>query len=124
MFRLPRNPNEQPRHDDGMDVQLLIVNDCPNQGPAAVVLRQALDDVGMAAVRFTTRVVASQQEAERVGFLGSPSIQIDGRDPFADPAGVPALACRLYRDDMGLSGVPPLGPLRQALQRAADTAAI
>ena len=105
-----------------MDVQLLIVDGCPNEGPAAVVLRRALDEVGLAAVGFTTAVVTGQAEAEQLGFLGSPSVHIDGRDPFADPTRVPALACRLYSDGAGLSGVPPLGSLRQALKRAADNA--
>ncbi|WP_245603561.1 hypothetical protein [Salinispora cortesiana] len=103
-----------------MDVQLLVVVDCLNEEPAAVVLRQALDDVGLSAVRFTTRVIETQDEAERIGFTGSPSVFIDGRDPFVEPGQLPALACRLYRDDDGGSGVPPLGPLRQALKLAAD----
>jgi hypothetical protein len=106
-----------------MDVQLLVVDDCPNAGPAAVVLRQALDEAGLSTVGFTTRVVASQQEADQVGFLGSPSVLIDGTDPFADPTRRPAMACRLYDDEAGLSGVPPLGPLRQAFKRAADAPA-
>lgn len=29
-----------------MDVELLIVPDCPNEGAAAVLVRRALDDVG------------------------------------------------------------------------------
>lgn len=88
---------------------------CHNEEPAAVVLRQALDDVGLSAVQFTTRVIETQDEAERIGFTGSPSVSIDGRDPFVEPGQLPALACRLYRDNDGGSGVPPLGPLREAL---------
>lgn len=103
-----------------MDVQLLVVTDCPNEGPAAVLLRRALDDVGLSSLRFTTRVVSSQVEAEQLGFTGSPSVLIDGRDPFAQPGQRPALACRLYRDDAATSGVPPLAGLRQALRQAAD----
>ncbi|MBM0257604.1 hypothetical protein [Micromonospora sp. 4G55] len=103
-----------------MEVQLLVVEDCPNRGPAAVVLRRALDEVGLSPVHFTTRVVTSQAEAEQLGFLGSPSVLIDGRDPFAEPHHRPALACRLYGDDTGVSGVPPIRRLRQALKQAAD----
>jgi hypothetical protein len=104
----------------GMDVQLLVVADCPHEGPAAVVLRRALDDVGLDTVRFRTRVIGSQHEAEQTGFLGSPTILINGQDPFAAPARAPALACRVYRDESGQSGVPALRPLRQALKQAAD----
>ncbi|MER6591176.1 hypothetical protein ABT214_04830 [Micromonospora purpureochromogenes] len=106
-----------------MRVELLVVEDCPNEGPAAVVLRRALDEVGLSTVRITTRVVTSQAEAEQLGFLGSPSVLIDGRDPFAEAHHRPAIACRLYPDDTGLSGVPPLRRLRQALKQAADATA-
>ncbi len=99
-------------------MQLLVVVDCPNEDRAAVILRQALDEAGLADVRFSTRVVADQAEAEAVGFVGSPTILINGGDPFAPPTRAAGLACRLYRDDAGVSGVPPLAPLRQALQQA------
>ncbi|WP_188116059.1 hypothetical protein [Salinispora fenicalii] len=85
-----------------------------------MILRKALDDVGLPEVQFSTRVVADQAEAEAVGFAGSPTILIDGCDPFAASTGTAGLACRLYRDDAGLSGTPPLAPLRQALKRAAE----
>jgi hypothetical protein len=35
------------------------------------VLRRALDEVGLGAVWFTTRVMTSQVAAEQLGFLGS-----------------------------------------------------
>ncbi|MFG3700853.1 hypothetical protein ACGF5C_23520 [Micromonospora sp. NPDC047620] len=106
-----------------MDVQLLVVADCPNEGPAVVALRRALDEVGLSAVPFTVRVVTSEAEAEQLGFFGSPSVLIDGGDPFAEPHHRPALACRLYRDEADVSGVPPVGLLRQALKRAVDSSA-
>lgn len=107
-------------HRGRVDVQLLVVTDCPNEGPAAAVLRQALDDTGLSTVQFTIRVVSDQAEAERIGFTGSPTVLIDGRDPFAEPGQHPALACRLYRHDTEIFGVPPLRPLRKALKMAAD----
>ncbi|MEW2386088.1 hypothetical protein AB0873_28910 [Micromonospora sp. NPDC047707] len=106
-----------------MKVELLVVEDCPNEGPAAAVVRRALDEVGLSTVRITVRLVTSQAEAEQLGFLGSPSVLVDGRDPFAEANRRPAMACRLYRDDTGVSGMPPIRRLRQALRQAADTAA-
>jgi hypothetical protein len=107
-------------NDGHMDVRLVVVPGCPNEGPAAAMLRRALDDVGLAAVRFTTIVVDDQAEAERLGFTGSPSVFVNGRDPFAEPGQRPALACRLYREGTVTSGVPPLAGLRRALEHATD----
>ncbi|MET7671927.1 DF family (seleno)protein [Micromonospora luteifusca] len=106
-----------------MNVELLVVEDCQNEGPAVVVVRRALDEVGLAAVRITVRVVTSQAEAEQLGFLGSPSVLIEGQDPFAEPHHRPAMACRLYREETGASGVPPIRRLRQAFKQAAGTTA-
>lgn len=103
-----------------MDVELLMVPDCPNAGAAAVLLRRALNDVGLASVPIRTRVVSSVGEATQRGFAGSPTILIDGQDPFADPAQPVGLTCRVYVADGVRSGVPDLRGLRQALKRRAD----
>ena len=51
---------------------------------------------------------------------GSPTLLINGADPFAVPGQVPGLSCRLYRDAAGrLAGAPSLEDLRRALERAA-----
>ncbi|MER7468661.1 hypothetical protein [Streptomyces sp. NPDC097981] len=68
-------------------------------------------------------MIGDHAGAERSGFTGSPSILIDGRDPFAEPGTVPSLACRVYPTATGRAGVPGFDQLRQALQEAAGTAA-
>lgn len=50
--------------------------------------------------------VETIEAARRLGFIGSPTIRIAGRDPFAQPDAVPALACRLYSTPEGLTGAP------------------
>lgn len=104
-----------------MDVELLVICDCPNEGPAAVQLRRALDDVGLFNTRFRTTVVGTMAQAKERGFVGSPSIFIDGQDAFPAPGAHPAVACRRYTTDTDAVGLPPLRPLRQALKQAADT---
>lgn len=108
-----------PADTDGMDVELLVVPDCPNEAPAAALLRTALDDVGLGRVPVTTTVIDTQEHAERLRFIGSPTIRIDGADPFAEPGQPVALACRIYRNTTGPAGIPDLRQLRQALKRAA-----
>jgi hypothetical protein len=103
-----------------MDVQLLVVGDCPHEAVAAALLRQALDDIGLAHVPFSTIVVSTPAHAAELRFVGSPTFAVDGRDLFAPPDDVPALACRLYSTRTGSAGVPELQTLRQALKEAAD----
>ncbi|WP_073446331.1 hypothetical protein [Streptomyces yunnanensis] len=106
-----------------MEIEVLVVPDCPHQQLAEERLRQALDDAGLAAVGFTTRVIADLAEAERSGFTGSPTILVDERDLFAVPGTTPSLACRIYRTSDGLAGAPDVDQLRQALEAAATDAA-
>ena len=93
--------------------------DCPNEVPAVALLRAALDGVGLARLPIIATVIDSSAEAERRGFVGSPTILIDGGDPFAEPGQPAAVACRIYRKTAGPAGTPDLRQLRQALKRAA-----
>ena len=101
-----------------MRIELLVVPDCPNQAPAADLIATAVADTGVPAT-VTVRTINSQAQARRNGFTGSPTIRLDGLDPFARPDAPVALACRLYVTPAGLRGVPALEDLHQALQQAA-----
>jgi hypothetical protein len=110
-----------------MDVELLVVPDCPNESAARQLLRTALDDIGLARVDFRVTVIADRGDAERRGFHGSPSFLVDGADLFAEDATPETgmLACRIYRSSLeGVSGVPTLRDLRRELKRAAHRALI
>ena len=63
-----------------VDVELLVVPDCPNESVALSLLRVAFDRVGLAAQSVRTTVIASQEQAQDRGFVGSPTILIDGVD--------------------------------------------
>ena len=104
-----------------MEIQVLVVPGCPNHRLAAERLRRALDDAGLMSTSLATRMIADRPEAELSGFTGSPTILIDGRDPFAEPDAEPSLSCRLYRTSDGLAGAPSLEQLRHALEAATDT---
>jgi hypothetical protein len=103
-----------------MDVELLVVPDCPNESVALSVLRSAFDRVGLAGQSARTTVIASQDQVEERGFVGSPTILIDGVDPFVVAGQSPAFACRVYATPAGLSGVPPLGDVISALTAASN----
>jgi hypothetical protein len=97
-----------------MEIDLLYVPDCPNRAAARELIELALARTQLAAV-VREQEIHSGEEAERLGMRGSPTILIDGRDPFAGGAGPAAMSCRLYRRDAGVSGVPPVSQLIEAL---------
>jgi hypothetical protein len=65
-------------------------------------------------------VTASQQQAEERESVGSPTILVDGVDPFGVAGQSAALAGRVCATPAGLSGVPPLGDVVCALTAARD----
>jgi hypothetical protein len=104
-----------------MQVHVLVVPDCPHAEPATAVARRALDEFGLNHVWVTTILVTSQAQAEQLQFAGSPTVMIDGHDPFAGPASSPGLSCRLYRDGITLTGTPPLEPIKHAIRQAMES---
>jgi hypothetical protein len=109
-------------HDGWVDVRVVVVEDCPNESKATALVRQALADVGMDQVPVHTERVSDLDQARDGGFTGSPTILIDGQDPFAERGRPAAMACRLYGTPAAVRGVPEIGPLREALTEAARRA--
>ena len=96
---------------------MLTVPDCPNAAVFEERLAVALAGQPGAVVR--RREVAGEREAAQAGMCGSPTLLINGVDPFAVPGQVPGLACRLYPDATGRpAGAPPVEALRRAVERA------
>jgi Alkylmercury lyase len=100
-----------------MQLTVLAVPGCPN-GPVLEDRLAAVLD-GRAGVWVSLQVVSEEGEAARWGMHGSPTLLIDGVDPFAEPGQAPSMSCRLYRDETGqLSGAPSVGQLLQAIEPA------
>jgi hypothetical protein len=97
-----------------MTVTLLYFPGCPNWRTAEANLRAALAQSG-ADVVVHRRVVDTVEDAERLRFPGSPTVLLDGRDPFAEPGALPGLSCRVYRNDDGVAGAPTVAQLHAAL---------
>ncbi|MDC5698467.1 thioredoxin family protein [Intrasporangium calvum] len=99
-----------------MEITLLYFADCPNWKIADERLSAAVSGrADVTAVR--RRLVETDEEAERVGFHGSPSIHVDGVDVFAAPGAPVGLACRRYLTADGYEGAPSLEDLRAVLDR-------
>jgi hypothetical protein len=99
-----------------VDVEFLYWEGCPSYPEARRLLGEVLAERAIDA-EVKVQEVRSQAEAEDLGFPGSPTIRVDGRD--VDPDGAtarPALMCRIYRKpDGGVSPVPTREQLEAAL---------
>ncbi|MFE7958745.1 alkylmercury lyase family protein [Streptomyces sp. NPDC057413] len=95
-----------------MRITVLTVPDCPNAPVVRERITAALDG-RQAQVELIE--VREEAQAARWGMTGSPTVLVEGVDPFA-VAGAPAsVSCRLYRDEEGRpGGAPSVEALRQA----------
>ncbi|MGD9570908.1 MAG: thioredoxin family protein [Thermoleophilia bacterium] len=98
-----------------MQITLRYFDGCPNWRIAEERLRAVLADAGGSDAELALERVETQEEAVRLGFRGSPTVLVDGRDPFADERADIGLACRVYATPTGLQGAPTLDQLRAAL---------
>ena len=100
-----------------MRVELLYWEECPSYPEARALLEEVLRERGSAS-EIEMREVTTQEEAEELGFPGSPTIRIDGRD--IDPLGAqarPSLTCRIYHTGAGkVSPVPTRKQIEGALR--------
>ena len=101
---------------DGLRVELLWWEGCPNTDEALAILREEMASLGLDTGSVELREVSTDSDAERERFVGSPTIRVDGRDvqPVRDePIG---LSCRVYRlADGRISPLPARDEVRQTL---------
>jgi len=89
----------------------------PNAGVARTRRAESLRRVGLDPRAMTMEEVATPEDAERLGFRGSPTILIDGHDPFAVGEHPGGLTCRIYLTEAGPQGSPTVAQLEAALRR-------
>lgn len=100
------------------EVSLRYFDGCPNWRTTYDRLCAVLRDEGMAGIVPTLERIETREEAERLRFVGSPTIIIDGVDPFKGVQTAFGLTCRVYRTPEGLAGSPTAEQIRSALRRA------
>ncbi len=99
-----------------MEIALLYFDGCPSWRIADQRLRAIAADRPDITVRHHR--VDTVEEADRVGFHGSPSILVDGVDVFADAGAGVGLSCRLYQTPDGPAGSPSVDQLRAVIPDA------
>ena len=94
---------------------VLYFDGCPNWQVANERLRTAMALAGRGDVRVEHRLVTTAEQAEAAGFHGSPTVLVNGQDPFADPDAPVGLSCRVFRTEAGLAGAPTVEQLLAVL---------
>jgi hypothetical protein len=97
-----------------MRITVLVVPGCPN---ASMVRERIVAALGRQSAEVELVEVADTAAAARWGMTGSPTVLLDGVDPFAVPGAAPDLSCRLYGGAGGQAeGAPSVAELRRVLQ--------
>jgi hypothetical protein len=98
-------------------IELLWWRGCPSTDEALAMLREEVAAAGLDPGSIEIRELSTDADAAREGFVGSPTVRIDGRDvspPRSEPVG---LSCRVYRlRDGRISPVPDRADVRDALE--------
>lgn len=98
-------------------VELLYTADCPHWESVRARLHAILSE-GAIETPIQLVLVSSADDAEFLGFVGSPTVRLNGVDVVEPPAGSPTgVGCRLYPQPDGTrSGLIPEDLLRDAVQ--------
>ena len=98
------------------EVELLWWRGCPSWEQAIALVREEMTRAGLDPAGLRVREVRDETEADGLGFPGSPTVLVDGRDVDARSAGPGGLTCRVYRlRDGRVSPMPDRADVREAL---------
>jgi hypothetical protein len=99
-----------------MQIEVLYFDDCPNHQPTVERIKSVLHEEGCEA-KVQEVLVPDVETAQRVHFLGSPTVRVNGIDiePAAQNRGDFGLMCRRYT-----GGVPSQELIRAAIRAASN----
>jgi hypothetical protein len=101
-----------------MEITLQYFDGCPNWKTTAQHLTTLVDQ-GLDAT-IDHELIDSHDKAVARDFHGSPTVLIDGVDPFADDNAPVGLACRVYQTEDGYAGSPTVDQLRTVIATARE----
>jgi hypothetical protein len=105
---------------DGPLVEILTFEGCPNHEPAIALVERLARELGLRPeIRLVD--VPDQEAAQRLRFLGSPTVLVGGCDvdPHTEERDDYALSCRIFHTEQGMAGQPDERWVREALLREA-----
>ena len=101
-----------------MELEIVYFDGCPNWRTALERLREALSVIDRPDVEVRLRQVTTIEDAGAAEFTGSPTVLVDGIDPFAEPGAGIGLSCRVFRTPAGAEGSPAVAQLVEALRES------
>jgi hypothetical protein len=102
-----------------MTVELLFLPGCPNHGVVASLVRSVLQAEGL-NVKLHEIPVNDYEQAQAVGFPGSPTLLANGRDVETGSPSQVGFACRTYLLEGRPLGVPPRSWIEDVIRRAKE----
>lgn len=102
-----------------MDIALHYFDGCPNWKITDQHLRSLIEEKGL-DVDITYQRIDTPEAAAVHAFHGSPTILVDGVDPFAEADAPIGLTCRIYQTESGPAGSPSKEQLAAVLASVAS----
>jgi hypothetical protein len=99
-----------------MKITVQYFERCPHWKLADRRLAKVLQGFDKNEIILEYQLIDSPELAERIGFRGSPTILIDGRDPFASGTEPIGMSCRVFLTEHGAQGAPTEDQLRDVLE--------
>jgi hypothetical protein len=96
-----------------MEITVQYFDGCPNWKTTAAHLTALVGEGLDATIDY--ELIDTHELAAARDFHGSPTVLIDGVDPFADDSAPVGLACRVYKTEDGYAGSPTVDQLRVAI---------
>lgn len=103
-----------------IEITLQYFDGCPNWRITNEHLSTLIAE-GLPA-NITYQLIDTYTSAAEHGFRGSPTVLIDGEDPFAGGDAPIGLTCRIYATEAGPAGSPTLQQLRAATANSGASA--
>ena len=98
------------------EIVIQYFDGCPNWKHLRSTVEALMSELGIDGAIELQRV-ETPEEAVSLRFRGSPTLLIDGADPFAGDDAPFGLGCRVYRTRSGISGKPTYDQIRSVLDQ-------
>jgi glutaredoxin len=106
--------------DRSVEIKFLYFSGCPHSEKALALVREVLAELH---IQDYPRSIEIDNESDALAnrFLGSPTIQINGKDiETSRKVDSPLFGCRIYKTASGLTGVPPKEMILAAVKEALE----